>query len=131
MGGWEGDDGDLKMVWEGDDGDLKMVWEGDDGDLKMGWEGDDGDLKMGWEGDDGDLRWCESGGGCITKLEASPPPPHRPSSVEKDWEDIKRMPEYNTMTRDFNKLRPKYVLEMWGEGVVRGSAYCCWEGCSE
>eukprot|EP00731_Ephydatia_muelleri_P032203 Em0023g710a len=27
---------------------------------------------------------------------------------EKDWEDIKRMPEYNTMTRDFNKLRPNY-----------------------
>ena len=44
-------------------------------------------------------RWCGVGEGSTFAL----------SPVEKDWEDIKRMPEYNTMTRDFNKLRPKYV----------------------
>ena len=31
-------------------------------------------------------------------------------SVERDWEDIRKMPEYATLMRDFGKLKPTYVL---------------------
>ena len=27
--------------------------------------------------------------------------------AERDWEDIRKMPEHATLLRDFNRLRPK------------------------
>lgn len=30
--------------------------------------------------------------------------------AEKDWEDIRKMPEFATLMKDFGRLRPKYVL---------------------
>ena len=28
--------------------------------------------------------------------------------AERDWEDIRKMPEHATLLRDFNRLRPKW-----------------------
>ena len=28
--------------------------------------------------------------------------------AEKDWEDIRKMPEFATLMKDFGRLRPKY-----------------------
>ena len=31
-----------------------------------------------------------------------------PLSPEKDWEDIRKMPEHGTLMRDFGRLKPQY-----------------------
>lgn len=30
------------------------------------------------------------------------------SHAEKDWEDIRKMPEHGTLMRDFGRLKPQY-----------------------